>query len=77
MVKSKWTSLFYDKCIGKDDHSFNNEHTRQILIDDLDDNEYQYTTGDVAIAMFNKKFGSNGQSNAYLSTTIPELAAAT
>jgi SNF2 family DNA or RNA helicase len=73
MVKSKWTSLFYDKCIGKDDHSFNNEHTRQILIDDLDDNEYQYTTGDVAIAMFNKKFGSNGQSNAYLSTTIPEL----
>ena len=45
-------ALFYDKCVGIDDHSFNNIITRSILIEDLND-DYDVVIGEEAIHQFN------------------------
>jgi len=47
-------SLFYDKCVGNEDHSFNNSITCNISIDELySDQEYLFVEGDEAIDKFN------------------------
>jgi len=55
-----WHNLFYDKYAGDinghGDHHYNNEITKLISINDLEDGSYNYYVGKTALEIYNKKF---------------------
>src|SRR4051812_18543545 len=52
-----WSQLFYDKFAG--DHHFQNQITKHISINDLEDGSFMYYTGKEALDLFNSKFPGN------------------
>ena len=74
MNSTDWISLFYDKCVGKNDRSFTNEITRNIVMDDLcEENGYECISGPSASDIFNKKVKDSDYGQSHESTHVPEL----
>jgi len=61
-----WEYLFYDKYASINEHKFDNEHTKNVTIEDLNDGSYKLLSGKKALNFYNKKFEKNFE--------IPEFA---
>ena len=54
IYRDMWCNLFYDKFAG--DHHYNNELTKLITIQELNDGSYNCYVGEVALQKYNAKF---------------------